>query len=81
MSNQKWPVSHGIVVNWDIFEKLLNHVFDNVLKIKPENHVFLTTEAPLNPKANRERITKLFFETYKVQSFYVAIKAVLSLYQ
>ena len=74
------PIQHGIVTNWDAMENLWQHTFHNKLRLDPGERPILLTEAPLNPKVNREKMTEIMFEKFHPPAIYVANQAVLSLF-
>merc|ERR1711982_238537 len=75
-----YPIEHGIITNWDDMEKVWHHTFNNELRISPDESPHLHSEAPLNPKSNREKLVQIVFETFNAPATYVCIQAVLSLY-
>ena len=76
-----YPIKTGIVESWEDMEKVWHHCFYNELRVDPaELKGVLVTEAPRNPKANREKMVQVLFETFNVANLYVAIQAVMSLY-
>ncbi|CAF4076378.1 unnamed protein product, partial [Adineta steineri] len=78
--NCSYPMEHGIVTNWDDMEKIWHHIFVSELRIKPEEHPVLLTEALLNPLRNREKMTQILFEHFHVPAMYVSTQSILSLY-
>ncbi len=76
----EYPIEHGMINNWDDMEKIWHHCYYNELRAAPEDHAIMLTEAPRNPKKNRERMISIMFESFNVPQFYVAIQAILSLY-
>lgn len=75
----KYPIEHGVVTNWSDMEKIWKHTYE-ALAVEPDAHPVLLTEPPMNPKKNREKMTEIMFENFRVPALYVAIQAVLSLY-
>ena len=74
-----YPIEHGVVNNWDDMEKIWGHAFTNELRVAPEEHNIILTEAPMNPKENREKMAQIMLETFNVPGLYIFIQAVLSL--
>ena len=72
----RYPIEHGIVTSWDDMEKIWHHTFHDQLRIEPEEHSVLLSEAPLNPKRNREGMTQIMFETFNVSDMYVGMQMI-----
>lgn len=75
-----YPIEHGIVKDWNDMEKVWNHTFFDQLRVNPEDRPVIVTEAPMNPKKNRERMMEMLFDKFSVPATWVAIQAVMSLY-
>ncbi|ADV20160.1 actin-2 [Cryptococcus gattii E566] len=76
----KYPMEHGVVMDWDDMERIWGWVYGEGLKALSEEHPVLLTEAPLNPRQNRDIAAQIFFETFNVPAFFTSVQAVLSLY-
>ncbi|CAK9785420.1 Actin/actin-like protein [Cutaneotrichosporon oleaginosum] len=76
----KYPIEHGVVTDWDDMERIWNWVYTEGLSALSEEHPVLLTEAPLNPRQNRDTAAQIFFETFNVPAFFTSIQAILSLY-
>mmetsp|Transcript_67144 Transcript_67144/g.148774 ORF Transcript_67144/g.148774 Transcript_67144/m.148774 type:complete len:383 (-) Transcript_67144:77-1225(-) len=75
-----YPLEHGIVKDWNDMEKVWHHTFYDALRVNPEEQAIIVSEAPMNPKKNRERMVELLFEKFSVPAAFIVIQAVMSLY-
>ncbi|KAL9247772.1 hypothetical protein vseg_021167 [Gypsophila vaccaria] len=75
------PIVRGFVRDWDAMEDLLHHVLYTGLgwEIGNEGQI-LFTDPLLTPKALREQLVQLLFETFNVSGYYATEQGVLSLY-
>uniref|UniRef100_A0A0C9S232 Actin-related protein 7 n=1 Tax=Wollemia nobilis TaxID=56998 RepID=A0A0C9S232_9CONI len=75
------PIVRGVIKNWDAMEDLLRYVLYTRIgwEIGNEGQV-LFADPLLTPKAIREQLVQLMFETFNVNGFYATEQAVLSLY-
>ena len=78
----QYPIQHGVAKSWDGMEKIWHYTFYNKLRVAPEEHAVLLTDCdlPFYPKANREKMTQIMFETFSVPAMYVAMQELLALY-
>ncbi len=76
----KHPIHFGVVTNWEDWEIVMDYVLNSELRIDPTEHKVLLAEPPLNPAANRVKMTQYMFETFDVAGLYIAPGPVLSLY-
>nr|KAJ3416409.1 Actin-2 [Polyrhizophydium stewartii] len=76
----RYPMEHGVVTNWEDMERIWQYLYSEELKTPAEEHPVLLTEAPLNPRNNRDQAAQIFFETFNVPAMFISVQAVLALY-
>lgn len=74
-----YPLSNGIVKNWDDMEHLWNYTFFEKLQINPTENRILLTEPPMNPLSNRKKLVEYMFEKYGFASVNISIQALMTL--
>ena len=70
-----YPVSNGIVQNWEDMKLVWDHTFEDKLKINPKECKILLTDPPQNPSSNREKMMETMFETYGFEAMLVQVQA------
>mmetsp|Transcript_12522 Transcript_12522/g.30824 ORF Transcript_12522/g.30824 Transcript_12522/m.30824 type:complete len:401 (-) Transcript_12522:237-1439(-) len=83
MLEVKYPVAAGKILYWKgdySIEHIWDYAFNEKMKIDPNNHNILLTEAPMNPKENRKRMLEFMLEKYQFKGASVSMQAMLVLY-
>ncbi|XP_028407442.1 uncharacterized protein LOC114530058 isoform X2 [Dendronephthya gigantea] len=73
------PLKNGFVEDWDLMEKLLDEVYEE-LRCESDQYPVLISEPVSNPKTSREEMIQVMFETFHVPAAYSCAQAVLSLF-
>jgi|TARA_B110000208_G_scaffold190214_1_gene253582 actin-related protein 2 len=78
-----YPIEEGIVNNWEDMEYLWDYTFEQKMNLPMDDlgeYKIMLTEAPLNPKRNREKMVEKMFEKYGFDGLMVQTQAMLTLY-
>ena len=79
--DSKRPIVAGIVQDWDTMTQLWDNIIDKMGgNVAYDERAILLTEAPNNPKSNRERTCEIFFENYSCKSFWLQSTSTAALY-
>ena len=68
----------GTIGDFDLFEKNINFLLENILSLYLSEHPLLLSEPSLHNKTNRIKLTEFMFEKYKIPAIYISKSEVLS---
>ncbi|PKU47551.1 actin-like protein 7a [Limosa lapponica baueri] len=74
------PVRHGVVVDWNRVQDILEYIFQTEVKIQPEDHAVLVSVPPLCSITHKERYAEMMFEGFHVPAIHMAYQPCLSMY-
>lgn len=75
----KRPVKESGVENWDDYERVVHHTFEQLKTSAPETKVLYSVPV-MGSKANEQKMSQLLFESYNVPVLAAAYAPVMSLY-
>ncbi|MCB1321331.1 MAG: hypothetical protein KDK34_13820 [Leptospiraceae bacterium] len=67
-----YAVQSGRIVDYDAFEKLLQHILYQKLSVDPTEIALVMNESASGSSAEREQTTQLMFETFDVPYFFMS---------
>jgi centractin len=71
-------MNHGIINHWGDMELIWKYIYQE-LKANPKEFAVLLTEPPLSPLSQKFQLAQIFFESFSVPAFFLAVQGVLSL--
>lgn len=70
--------SEGRIINFEGYEKLIQGLLTQEMRIDPSNFSILLSEDNVNDRNERERIANFVFETLQIKNLFFCKAAVLS---
>lgn len=67
--NIEYPIQRGRVQNFEIFEKFVNYIYYEDLKVAPEDFNCFTSLSPMETVKGNYKMHEIFFEKFNVPTF------------
>ncbi|CAG2244005.1 ACTL6B [Mytilus edulis] len=71
-------IKDGMIDNWDMYEELMDHIYNKSIKSESNLHPVMMSEPAWNVKGKREKLAEIMFEKYNVPAFFLCKNAVLT---